>query len=89
MNMIKFPHSTREIAHFIAKVLAARQTTSEEIPYVISTVRETLQALRNGPAPAVLPEAPQETAAEPRQARRIRDRTPSRKTSPMLVATGG
>src|ERR1700730_13480938 len=53
--MNKIPHPTREIAHFVARILAARQTTIEEIPHLIASVRNTIQAFHGGSAQPVLP----------------------------------
>jgi cold shock CspA family protein len=68
--MNKVPHPTREIAHFVARILAARQTPREEIPYLISSVRDTIEALRGGIARAALPQPQQAIVAEPREPQR-------------------
>jgi cold shock CspA family protein len=82
--MNKIPHPTREIAHFIARVLAARQTTIEEIPHLITSVRNTIQALHDGIAQPVLP-APQQTVTTTRvQLPRSR---PKRAVEPMVRVT--
>jgi len=77
--MNKVPHPTREIAHFVASILAARQTPNEEIPYLISSVRDTIEALRGGVAQAAVPQAQQvmvqAMVAEPRETQR-RSRRP-------------
>jgi hypothetical protein len=70
--MNKIPHPAREIAHFIAKILAVRPMPSDEIPYLVASVRDTIEALQAGTARVALPEAPQPTVAEPRQRRRAR-----------------
>jgi hypothetical protein len=71
--MKKIPHSTRETAHLVARILAVRQTASEEIPHLIASIRETLQALRGGIARPAMPELRQAVIAEPK-ARRGRPR---------------
>jgi hypothetical protein len=75
--MNRIPHPNREISHFIAKILAARQTTSEEIPYLITTIRNTVQALRSGIAPfgSVEPQPPAVATLPERRARRPRAAT--------------
>jgi cold shock CspA family protein len=70
--MNKIPHPTREIAHFIAKIVAARQTTSEELPYLVASVRAAIEALEAGTAREALPQAPQPAVAEPPEHRRTR-----------------
>ncbi len=70
--MNKIPHPTREIAHFVAKILAARQTSSDEIPYLVTSIRDTIEALRAGPARPAVPEAPRLVVAEARERRRTR-----------------
>ena len=40
------PSPAREIAHFVAKILAARQTKNEDIPQLVASVRDTIDALR-------------------------------------------
>ena len=85
--MNKVPHPTREIAHFVASILAARQTPSEEIPYLISSVRDTIEALRGGVAQAALPQAQQAKVqamvAEPREPQR-RSRRPKEAVEPVV-----
>jgi cold shock CspA family protein len=69
--MKKIPHPTREVAHFVATILAARQTATEEIPHLIATIRDTIQALRGGRVRAMQPELPQSViTAEPQERRR-------------------
>jgi hypothetical protein len=70
--MKNIPHPTREIAHFVAKILAARRTTTEELPHLVASVRDIIEALRAGTARSILPEAPQPAIAEPREHRRTR-----------------
>src|SRR4051794_17087713 len=71
--MNKIPHPTREVAHFVARILAARQTPSEEIPHLIYSVRDTLQALRGEIARSASPQPQQAVvAALPEPQRRTR-----------------
>ena len=65
-------HPSREIAHFIAKILAARQTPSDEIPYLVASVRDTIEALQEGTARALLAEAPQPQITEAQERRLTR-----------------
>jgi hypothetical protein len=54
--MTEFTTPNREIAHFIATIVAARQTPIGEIQQVIESLSETVEKLRNGQpeaAPAV------------------------------------
>jgi hypothetical protein len=83
--MNKIPHPTREIAHFVAKILAARQTTSEEIPYLVASIRGAIEALQAGTTPPVLPEAPQPAIAAPQE--RPRTRHPRVAAEPTMQAT--
>lgn len=83
--MNKFPHPTREIAHFVAKILAARQTTSEEIPHLITCVRDTIHALHGEIVRPVLPAVQQAAVAEPRERRRTR--RPKDAVAPMVRVT--
>jgi len=78
--MNKIPHPTREIAHFIARILAARQTTIEEIPHLITSIRNTIQALHGGIAQPVLPAA-QQAVTKPREQR------PSRRVRQAVEST--
>jgi hypothetical protein len=55
----------REIAHFIAKILAARPTPSEEIPDLIASIRDTVGVLRAGRGDAVPPKTEEFLSAEP------------------------
>jgi hypothetical protein len=50
--MIDGSSPAREIAHFIAKILAARPTTSEEVPDLVISIRDTLAALSSGEIPS-------------------------------------
>lgn len=43
------PSPTREIAHFIARILGARETTSEDVPHLLASVRDTIEALHGAP----------------------------------------
>jgi cold shock CspA family protein len=49
-NMKKIPHPTREVAYFVARILAVRQTAGDEIPHLIASIRDTIQTLRGGTA---------------------------------------
>jgi len=42
------PSPVREIAHFIAKILAARQTRDEDVPQLIASIRDTVEVLQSG-----------------------------------------
>lgn len=67
------PSPTREIAHFVARILASRRTDSEEVPYLIASVRDTIEALQAPPdesVPQELLQAMPVVAASPRRRRR-------------------
>jgi hypothetical protein len=51
------PTPDREIAHFIAAIVAARQTPIGEIPQVIASLSETVERLRGGVPEAVAAKA--------------------------------
>jgi hypothetical protein len=70
--MNKIPHPAREIAHFVSKILAVRPTTSDEIPYLVASVRATIEALQSGTGREVLPEASPSAIVEPQEHRRAR-----------------
>jgi hypothetical protein len=76
----------REIAHFIAKILAARPTSSEEIPGLVAKIRDTLVMLRARPDDAMrreTAEAVQAKPAPPRMPRRRRQRHATSPARPM------
>jgi hypothetical protein len=56
--------TVREIAHFIAKILAARPTSSEEIPDLVARIRDTVGMLRAGPGDAMPGDAMARETAE-------------------------
>ncbi len=53
--MSNSPSPVREIAHFIAKIVAARQTRDEDLPQLIASVRDTVEALQGGTARPLSP----------------------------------
>jgi hypothetical protein len=55
----------REIAHLIARILAARPMPSAEIPGLIATIRDTVGTLRAGRGDAIPPETTELVSAEP------------------------
>jgi len=63
----------REIAHLIARILAARPTPSEEIPGLVASIRRTVATLRAVPAaagPREIASAEPAAASAPRRRRR-------------------
>lgn len=64
------PSPVAEIAHFIAKVLAARRTGSEEVPALVASIRDTIEKLRATPGEAVPHEARDATPAAAQAPRR-------------------
>jgi cold shock CspA family protein len=67
------PSPTREIAHFVARILASRRTASDEVPRLIASVRDTIEALQAPPDEPVAREPSQvmpAAAPAPRRRRR-------------------
>lgn len=78
----------REIAHFTAKILAARPTSREEIPDLVAIIRDTLMTLRARPVGTRPRETAEVVSAQPVAARVPRRRrqklaaSPARPTAP-------
>jgi len=67
------PSPTREIARFVARILASRQTDSDEVPHLIASVRDSIEALQAAADQPAPPEARQPVppaAPAPRRRRR-------------------
>jgi hypothetical protein len=64
-NMKDGPSPVREIAHFIAKILAARPTSTEEIPGLVASIRDTVGMLRAGLGDAMPRETAESVPAKP------------------------
>jgi cold shock CspA family protein len=67
------PSPTREIARFVARILASRQTDSDEVPHLIASVRDSIEALQaaaDQPAPQEARQPVPPAAPAPRRRRR-------------------
>jgi hypothetical protein len=84
-NMKDGSSPVREIAHLIAKILAARPTPSDEIPGLVASVRDTVMMLRAGLGDALPPKTAEFVAA----AKPVAPNPPRRRRRKIAAAPSG